>query len=144
MKNKILSLISCFMIIALCLGVSGCNNQESATDVWKDAIYTEDTEFGSGAKTVMVEVVAENKSVTFTIHTDKNTLGDALVEYNLIDGEMGAYGLYIKKVNGITADYDINMCYWGLNKNGESLMTGIDGVEFKEGEHYELIYTKPE
>jgi hypothetical protein len=132
------------MLIALCLGFSGCNNQETATDVWKDAVYTENTEFGIGTKTVMVEVVAEDKSVTFTIHSDKNTLGDALVEHNLIDGEMGAYGLYIKKVNGITADYDINKCYWGVNKNGEGLMTGIDGVEFANGEHYELVYIKAE
>ena len=29
---------------------------------------------------------------------------DALIEHNLIEGEKGAYGLYVKKVNGITAE----------------------------------------
>ena len=50
----------------------------------------------------------------------------------------------LKKVNGITADYDVNKCYWGINKDGESLMTGVDGAEIKDGEHYELVYTKQE
>lgn len=144
MKKKNFGIISYFMIIVLCFSVFGCNKQDTVTNVWENAIYKEDTEFGKGAKTVMVEVMAEDKSVTFTIHSDKNTLGDALIEHKLIDGEKGAYGLYVKKVNGITADYDINKCYWGINKNGESLMTGVDGVEFKDGEHYEFVYTKQE
>lgn len=144
MKKKFFSLISCFMIIVLCFSISGCNNNDAIANVWNDATYKEDTEFGSGKKTVMVEVIAEDKSVIFTIHSDKNTLGDALIEHNLIEGEKGAYGLYVKKVNGITADYDVNKCYWGINKDGESLMTGVDGAEIKDGEHYELVYTKQE
>ena len=144
MKKKFFSVIACFMIIALCFSVFGCNKQEEVADLWQDATYKEDTEFGSGSKTVKVEVVAEDKSVTFTIHSDKKMLGDALSEHNLIEGEKGAYGLYVKKVNGITADYSVNKCYWGFNKNGEGLMTGVDGAEFKDGEHYELVYIKPE
>ncbi len=143
MKKRVFNLISCFMVVMVCFGIVGCNNQGTVADVWQDAIYKEDAEFGSGAKTVMIEVVAQDKSVTFTIHSDKNTLGDALAEHNLIEGEEGAYGLYVKKVNGIMADYDINECYWGINKNGEGLMSGVDGVEFKDGEHYELVYVEP-
>ena len=41
-----------------------------------------------------------------TINTDKEILRDALEEHNLISGEQGAYGLYVKVVNGIKADYD--------------------------------------
>ena len=144
MKKRIFNLVSYFIIIALCFSVFGCNKKETVTDVWENAIYKEDTEFGKGEKTVIVEVMAEDKSVTFKIHSDKKTLGDALIEHKLIDGENGAYGLYVKKVNGITADYDINKCYWGINKSGESLMSGVDGVEFKDGEHYEFVYTKQE
>ena len=133
--------ISFLMIAVLCLGVAACNNIGEA-DIWSDAIYTEDTELGKGEKTVFVEVEAEEKSVIFTIHSDKETLGDVLVEHSLIEGEKGPYGLYIKKVNGITADYDVNQCYWGINKDGESVMTGVDGVKFNNNEHYELVYTK--
>ena len=143
MKKKNLTfLISCVLIVSFILGFSACSKSSSETDVWEDAVYTEDTELGNGTKTVFVEVKAMEKSVTFTIHSDKDTLGDVLTEHNLIEGEKGPYGLYVKKVNGIIADYDINQCYWGLNKNGEGMMTGVDGAEFKDGEHFELVYTK--
>ena len=140
-KNMIVS-ISFFVVIVLSMCVSSCNKPGAEPDVWSGATYTENAEFGDGEKTILVEVVAEDKSITFTIHSDKNTLGDALIEHSLIEGENGAYGLYVKKVNGILADYDKNQCYWGLYKNGESLMTGVDGVDIADGEHYEIIYTK--
>ena len=137
--KKIFSVI---LAVLLCVGVSACSKNETKTDLWAEAAYTEDAELGEGEKTILVEVVAEDKSVTFTIHTDKSILGDALTEHNLIEGEKGAYGLYVKKVNAIEADYDKNKAYWGINRNGEGLMTGVDGVELKDKDHYEFIYTK--
>ena len=64
------------------------------------------------------------------------------MEHSLLEGDEGPYGLYVKKVNGITADYDVDQSYWGFYKNGEYMMTGIDMTEFADGEHYELVYTK--
>ena len=142
MRKTGLNFISYLMVIILCLGISACNDNDSSNDIWKDAIYTKDTEFGSGKNTVLVDVVAEDKTVTFTIHSDKENLGDALTEHGLIEGEKGTYGLYVKKVNWITADYDINKSYWGFNKNGESMMTGVDGALIKDGDRFELVYTK--
>lgn len=142
MKNIISFSVRFFVILVLCFSFSACSQAPTEPDIWSEAIYTEDTELGEGQKTVFVEVVAEEKAVTFTLHSDKETLGEALTEHGLIEGEPGAYGLYVKKVNGITADYDENQCYWGFNKNGESMMTGVDGAIFQDGEHYELIYTK--
>ena len=113
-----------------------------ATWTAENAAYTEDTELGEGEKTVVVEVKVEEYSVSFTIHTDKAILGDALFEHALIDGEEGPYGLYIKKVNGITADYDADQSYWAFYQNGEYMMTGVDTTEIIGGEHYELVYTK--
>ena len=72
----------------------------------------------------------------------KETVGEALEEHGLVSGEEGPYGLYIKKVNGITADYDIDQSYWSFNKNGEYMMTGADKTEIENGAHYELVYTK--
>ena len=135
-------IISILMIVALSLLVSSCGKANEITDLWAEATYTENTEVGNGKKTVFVEVVTDNKSITFTVHSDKTTLGDALIEHSLIAGEKGPYGLYVKKVNGILADYDQNQTYWGFNKNGESMMTGVDMTEFKDGEHYEFVYTK--
>lgn len=112
------------------------------TGVWENAVYLKDTELGEGEKTVLVEVKAGEQSVTFTVNTDETTLGAALLEHNIIAGEDGPYGLYIKVVNGITADYDVDQSYWGFYKNGEYMMTGVDVTEFADGEHYELVYTK--
>ena len=142
MKRIITKSVYFFAVLALCLSISACSQSAQENDIWSEALYTENTELGSGGKTVLVDVVALEKTVTFTVHSDKDTLGEALSEHGLIEGEQGAYGLYVKKVNGITADYDINQSYWGFNKNGEGMMTGVDGAHIEDGEHYELVYTK--
>lgn len=122
---------------------NSCGATYTNTDAfWEDAIYDADQTFGEGEMKIEVEVTALDKSVTFTVNTDKENLGDALVEYKLIEGDEGPYGLYIKKVNGILADYDIDQSYWSFTKNGEMMMTGIDGTTISDGEHYELTYTK--
>lgn len=110
--------------------------------LWADAKYTEDTTFGEGAKTLKIVVEAEDKKITFTVKTDKETVGDALMEHKLIDGDQGDYGLYVKYVNGIKADYDTDKAYWSFNKNGEYMMTGVDTTNFADGDQYELVYTK--
>ena len=136
MMKRTLALISVLLII--CLAVASCNTV-SAEGLWENATYRRDTELGEGAKTVTVEVKAGEESVTFTLHTDKETLGDALLEHELIAGDQGAYGLYVKYVNGIEADYDKDGSYWGFYKNGEMMLVGVDGAEIADGDHYELV-----
>lgn len=131
----LLCLASLFCLVA-------CFDKVDATGVWEDAIYRSDKEFGKGAKTVEVEVKVEEQAVTFTIHTDKEMLGDALLEHGLLEGEEGPYGLYVKKVNGMLADYDVNQHYWSLCKDGEYMMTGVDSTPIADGEHYEIVYAK--
>ena len=137
MKNTIKIIFA--MILCFCM-VSCAKAPEK--NLWETATYTEDTTFGEGTKTIQVEVSAKEKSVTFTVNTDKETLGDALTEQNLISGRKASYGLYVTVVNGITADYDKNKTYWAFNKNGESMMTGVDGEKISGGEHYEFVYTE--
>ena len=55
---------------------------------------------------------------------------------------MGEYGLYIKKVNGILADYSVDMSYWSFYINGEMASTGVDGAKIDETAVYSLVYTK--
>ena len=147
MKKLITSILLLALMLVFTFGLVGCElydkyilqNSVDKAGKWEDAIYRKDVEFGEGSKTVMVEVRVEEQYVTFTIHTDKEMLGDALMEHGLVEGEMGAYGLYVKKVNGITADYDIDKTYWALYKNGAYSMTGVDTTEISNGEHYELV-----
>jgi len=65
-----------------------------------------------------------------------------LIEHGLIDGDEGPYGLYVKVVNGMTADYDVDKSYWSFYINGEYAMTGVDATEITEGTTYQLVYTK--
>lgn len=142
MKKTINSAISVILSLAFVLCLGACTNAPDAASLWENAVYTEDTELGEGAITAVVEVKIEDKTVTFTVHTDKTILGEALIENNLISGEQGDYGLYIKSVNGVTADYDIDQSYWAFYVNGEYATTGIDGAEIDENAVYSLEYTK--
>lgn len=142
MKKMFSYVMSVVLILSLCLSLAACGKAEEPADLWQDALYIEDTELGEGAKTLTVKVEAEDKVVNFTIHTDEKTVGAALQEHNLIEGENSTYGMYVKVVNGITADYDVNKAYWSFNKSGEYMMTGVDVTEFADGDSYELVYTK--
>ncbi len=137
MKN--LKKIVTLLLVMLLLFTACQKKQES---LWDNAKYTEDTVFGNGTKTLIILVQAEDKKVTFTIKTDKKTVGEALIEHSLIEGEIQQYGMYIKSVNGIKADYDTDKAYWSFNKNGEYMMSGVDTTDFIDGDQYELVYTK--
>lgn len=168
MKTKLLSL---FLVIVLLMSFASCGAGEEkntateepvtkvqtqtateeateksdeipAEGLWKDAVYRKGMTFGEGAKKVEVEVVAEEKSITFTLNTDKEDLGSALLEHKLVEGEESDFGLYIKKVNGILADYDVDQSYWSFCKGGEAQMTGVSDAKLSGGEHFELVYTK--
>ncbi len=138
MKKQLFTLLLLLMTV---LTLFSCG-EEAAGGLWENAVYTENTEFGDGAKTVTVTVNAQEKSVVWTIKTDAETLGEALLEHQLIAGDESEFGLYIKVVNGITADYDIDASYWAFTKDGEYMMTGVDGTVIADGDKYELTYTK--
>ena len=141
MKQTIKITVSALLSLIMLLSLFACNTVD-AEGLWADATYRRDMEFGKGAKTAVVEVVVADEMITFTIHTDKDTVGAALLEHDLIAGEEGAYGLYVKKVNGITADFDVDQSYWAFYINGEMAMTGVDGAQITNGETYRLTYTK--
>lgn len=157
MKTRILSLVlALLMCLSLTTALCGCNSDEAkdatASQVetqvetedplWGTATYTEDVTLGEGATSIDVEVKADEKAITVTINTDAQNLEEALLENQLVQGEEGAYGLYIKTVNGILADYDVDGAYWAMYKDGEYLTTGANEISITSGEHYELVYTK--
>ena len=141
MKKVINSTISVILVLMCVMCLVSCNTAEK-TGVWENATYRKDMSFGEGEKVVVVEVKAEDQSVTFTINTDKDTVGAALLEHELIEGEQGDYGMYVKTVNGMLADYDVDKSYWLLYIDGEYAMSGVDTTEIVEGSVYKLEYTK--
>ena len=79
---------------------------------------------------------------SFEIHTDKTIVGEALLDLELIEGDMGDFGLYVKTVNGITADYDTDGTYWAFYVNGEYAMTGVDMTDIVDGDTYSFKVEK--
>ena len=136
--KKLTSTLLAILCVALLL--AGCNKGPVYVD--GTARYAEDTTLGDGSKTITVTVKDnEGKAVIFTIKTDAKTVGDALMENELIAGDEGQYGLYVKVVNGLRADYDKDKAYWGFNVNGEASFTGVDMTDLVDGGVYELVYT---
>lgn len=155
MKNKLIKKLSLVLIIIMMLTLCSCNlfvqttttsfvptEENQVPELWKNAKYTKDTELGEGSKTFMFKVDAEGYAITFTIHTDEETVGAALLALNIIAGEDSQYGLYVKTVNGILADYDIDQTYWTFYINGEYGMSGVDTTEITEGYTYSFVRSK--
>lgn len=163
-RKKIQSFFLCMMLIAaMALFTTGCNDSgdkdaaskektEESVQTKDDADDTEDAgEEEDGKEDAQSEIQAlgegstvfelsvedkEGAQTKYEIHTDKETVGEALLELELIDGEEGEYGLYVKSVGGVTADYDTDGVYWAFYINDEYAQTGVDSTEIKEGESY--------
>ena len=153
--KKLLSVILCIVLIAaMALFASGCTGSKNETPTeaptvaaTENASPTEDsasdvTVLGEGS-TVFSLVTAdlEGKETTFEIHTDAETVGEALLELEVIDGEDGDYGLYVKTVNGLTLDWDTDGKYWAFYIDGEYALTGVDQTDVTAGAVYSF---KPE
>ncbi len=136
--KRTLSLILCAVLIAaMALSVTGCSgNKESR---WETKTFTDGETLGSGSKEFILTVTdAEGNEATATIRTDKDIVGDALLELELIAGDPQDMGLYVKSVNGKTYDYDKDGKYWAFYIDGEYAMTGIDSTEIVPGTAYSL------
>lgn len=140
--NRILSLLLCVVLIAaLALCAAGCGKTQPAAG--ETAVYSVGQPLGEG-ETQFTLTVADDKGseLLFTINTNAATVGEALQALNLIDGEEGDYGLYIKTVNGVTADYDADGTYWAFYIDGEYAMTGVDATAVEPGAAYALRVEK--
>ena len=71
-------------------------------------------------------------------------VGAALLKLGVIAGEDSDYGLYVKTVNGETADYDKDGAYWAFYVNGEYAMTGVDYTAPEAGTTYGFHVEKAE
>lgn len=93
-----------------------------------------------GEKTITVQVVADEGSEQFTIHTKEEFLRGALEQEGLAQGQESATGLYVQTVNGITAD-EAQQQWWCFTKAGETLMTGVDSTPIADGDVFEITLT---
>lgn len=131
--KKLISLALCFVLLISLVACGSTTETEEFTPVADGATV------GEGATSFPLVITdKDGNTVNVTVNTDKETVGEALLEQGLVEGEDGDYGLYIKTVNGITADYDVDGTYWAFYINDEYAMTGVDQTPIAEGETYTL------
>lgn len=150
-NNRYTTLLFCIMLTAIMsLCTMGCSdsksddsNKASAAPAASEETPTQDNVLGVG-ETTFTFIVADKdgNETTFEIHTDKDTVGEALMDLDLISGDEGDYGLYVKNVNGITADYDTDQTYWAFYVNDEYAQTGVEQTVITEGETYSFRIEK--
>lgn len=153
--KKSLSFILCIVLIAvMALFTTGCSDNTKTPDEspsehssqTQEAVVTDEAESQADA----ISVGEGQTSFTFTVthldgtqkvynvSTDKTTVGEALLDNSIIAGEDGAYGLYVKTVDGETLDFDTDGKYWAFYVDGAYGSTGVDMTEITAGASYEF------
>lgn len=96
---------------------------------------------GTERSATLTVVHSDGKAKDIPVKSAKETLGEALVDAQVISGEDGPYGLYVTTVDGETAD-DSKEQWWCLTKGGESVNTGVDSTPFADGDTFEFTFTE--
>ena len=135
MKKNFISVISILLALIFVLSMAftlvACQNED------------DNGEESAKPITITLEVVGpDGSSKEHTVNTDSSkNLRQALEGAGLISGDEGPYGMYVKVVDGITADYDVDGSWWSLTKNGV-MCSGVDSTPIADGDHFEFTYTK--
>lgn len=138
-KMKTKRLLASFIVLVMIFTLGACGETQKDVITTTEPISVE----AQDGKTFTFEVVDGNGNKTqLSIMTDVKMLGDALQKLGYIKGEEGPYGLYIKEVNGITADYDTDGTYWAFYINGEMSMKGVDQTTIVDGDVYSFRVEK--
>ena len=130
------------LIAVIAFTVTGCSSDnETPADTSSVSTTVPDLAvaeiLGEGKTSFNFKVIdPEGNEKSFEIRTDKETVGEALLETGLIEGEAGPYGLYVKTVNGITVDFDKDGKYWAFYVDGEYAMSGVDTTEIEKDKEY--------
>ena len=125
-------ILALICVLSMALSLVSCSN-----DGDKD-----ESESGTPI-TITLEVIGpDGSSKEHSVKTDSSkNLRQALEGAGLISGEESQYGLYVKVVDGITADYDVDGSWWSLTKDGV-LTNGVDSTPIADGDHFEFTYSK--
>lgn len=141
-KNLLLLILGVVLVAAAVLYASGILGGKAAPEAGPAVVRNGDT-VGQGAKVFPFTIVDKDGTQTaITVKTDKQTVGEALQENGLIEGEEGAYGLYVKKVNGIPAEYEVDGTYWAFYIDDAYAATGVDVTEIQEESAYMMRVEK--
>ncbi len=131
LKINFRSVLSLVLVAAVVLMFAGCGQptQEPETPQNQQEIQEKSFAFE------VVEVDGTKKEFTVK-YDDEKSVGEALVEEELISGSDGPYGLMVEVVNGQKYTYDDDKVYWAFYIDGEYAMTGVDSTPIEDGKVY--------
>ncbi len=129
--TKITALLLALLLVVVCFAGCAVKNKDDNAD-GSSAVETVSV-------SIMVDIVKDGKTKTLIIETDEKYLANALADGGVI--EYTKDGLYTT-VDGITADYNKDGAWWCVTKSGEMTMVGMNELELKDGDKYEITYTK--
>lgn len=121
MKKRLLAALACMALLA---ALAACGGGPAG-----EKNFTLQVNHGDGSQK------------TFQVATQKDTVGEALLDEALIAGEAGPYGLYVTTVDGEAAD-SAKEQWWCLTKDGASVNTGVDSTQVEDGVIYEFTLTE--
>ena len=136
--KKVLSMM---IALLLALVVTGCGGVGQDLPQ-SGAVVTDGATIGEGSRTFAAQVVdLEGNTVSFTVKTDKDIVGEALQELGVLQGEEGPYGLTVITVDGEAAVWDTDNAYWAIWIGEEMATTGVSEIPVYDGSSFRLEYT---
>ena len=144
--KKLFSLLLALAMLCSLASVAFAASTEQSEILWdenEETILLENGGvYGQGDTAFTLVVSCLSETATVTVNTDAKSVGEALAELSIVAGEDSEWGLYVKTVNGITADYDTDGTYWAFYINGEYAATGVDATPVTEGAVYSFKIEK--
>lgn len=159
MKNKEMKAVKKgllgMLVAVMACSFTGCGSQQEVeSDVSQEEAVVEEEQgyvpseeeleegvatIGFGETVFHLDVVDINGSHSpYTIQTDAQTVGEALLELEIIEGDDSEYGMMIHTVLGSKLDYNVDNAYWAFYIDGEYAQTGVDSTDIVEGATYEF------
>jgi hypothetical protein len=161
MKRTKFSFILSFLLLMLITvtAFSGCGNNERNNNEENNGFEeveeagglgtdAEDSmavfpHIGEGENTFLFEVVTdEEMSYFWVVHTNYTTVGDALLEHDLVRGNTGDFGFFVTEINGLVADFEANGAFWAFYIDGDFAVTGVMETEIESDTIYAFVYTR--
>ena len=159
-KHLILSLVLVIALIAaMALSLVSCDNNADATLTDSQTTAETTSETTAEANDDTSDTTDENvvgvgntsfaftvkfkdgTTKSYTVKTDKETVGEALVDAKLISGSDSQYGLMVDTVCGEKLEYNTDKMYWAFFVNGQYANSGVDTTKITANETYSFEAT---
>ena len=138
--------VLCLLLVLLlaAAALTGCAQTPASTEAPKTEAQTEarpqiqPEELGEGSTMIYLDVTdRDGGTSSYAIHTDAETVGEALAALDMIEGENGMYNTVCEQ----TLDWETDHMYWAFYIDGEYAPTGLDQTPVTADAHYALTAT---